>query len=59
MKTMQGPGLFLAQFIAEQAPFNTLDGLAEWAAGLGFTSVQIPTLEPAIFDLALAARSQD
>ena len=59
MKTIQGPGLFLAQFIAEQAPFNTLDGLAEWAAGLGFTSVQIPTLEPAIFDLALAARSQD
>ena len=37
MKTIQGPGLFLAQFIAEQAPFNTLDGLAEWAAGLGFT----------------------
>ena len=36
MKTIQGPGIFLAQFIGAQAPFDTLDGLAAWAAGLGY-----------------------
>ena len=33
MKTIQGPGIFLAQFIGEKPPFNTLEGLAGWAAG--------------------------
>ena len=28
MKTIKGPGIFLAQFIGAQAPFNTLEGLA-------------------------------
>ncbi|CAI0977886.1 Inosose dehydratase [Serratia entomophila] len=58
MKTIQGPGLFLAQFIGAQAPFDTLDGLAGWAAGLGFKSLQIPTGSPHIFDLARAAHCQ-
>ena len=57
MKTIQGPGIFLAQFIGTQAPFNTLDGLAAWAAGLGYRGLQVPTSDPAIFDLALAAES--
>jgi sugar phosphate isomerase/epimerase len=55
---IQGSGLFLAQFIGKQAPFNTLDGLAGWAAGLGFRALQVPTSTPHIFDLALAAESQ-
>ena len=25
MKTIKGPGIFLAQFIGSQAPFNTLE----------------------------------
>ena len=58
MKTIQGPGLFLAQFIGAAAPFNTLDGLAGWAAGLGYRGLQVPTSDPHIFDLALAAQSQ-
>lgn len=58
MKRIQGPGLFLAQFIGENAPFNSLDGLAKWASELGFTSIQIPTMDPRIFDLDLAATSQ-
>ena len=33
MKTIKGPGIFLAQFIGPQAPFNTLEGVAQWAAG--------------------------
>ena len=59
MKTIQGPGLFLAQFISAQAPFDSLDGLAGWAAGLGFKSLQIPTGQPQIFNLELAAHSQE
>ena len=59
MKTIQGPGLFLAQFIGLQAPFDSLGGLAGWAAELGFKSLQIPTTSPAIFDLKRAAHSQE
>lgn len=42
MRTMKGPGIFLSQFIGAEAPFNSLDGLAEWAAGKGYKAVQIP-----------------
>lgn len=55
--TIQGPGLCIAQFIATTPPFDSLDGLAGWAAGLGFRGLQIPTTIPAIFDLARAAES--
>ncbi|MER1975499.1 sugar phosphate isomerase/epimerase family protein [Pseudocitrobacter faecalis] len=58
MKTIKGPGIFLSQFIAGDAPFNSLDGLAEWAAGLGYVALQIPCDHPAIFDLEKAAASQ-
>ena len=58
MHSIQGPGIFLAQFIGPLAPFNTLDGLASWAAGLGYKALQIPTSTPHIFDLKLAASSQ-
>ncbi|MCV5664733.1 hypothetical protein OFN50_37485, partial [Escherichia coli] len=27
MKTIKGPGIFLAQFIGPRAPFNTLAGI--------------------------------
>jgi sugar phosphate isomerase/epimerase len=55
---LQGPGLFLAQFVAEQPPFNTLQGLGKWAAGMGFAAVQLPTSTPGIFDLERAAQSR-
>jgi sugar phosphate isomerase/epimerase len=58
MRTLQGPGIFLAQFIGDAAPFDTLEGLAGWAAGLGFKAVQLPTNLPHIFDLGKAAASQ-
>ena len=58
MKTIQGPGIFLAQFIGEQSPFNTLEGLADWAAALGYKALQIPCNHPTIFDVGLAAQSQ-
>ncbi|MEL7415861.1 MAG: sugar phosphate isomerase/epimerase, partial [Pseudomonadota bacterium] len=35
MKTMKGPGIFLAQFAGDAPPFNTLDGMIGWAASHG------------------------
>src|SRR5690606_32039982 len=58
MRTLQGPALFLAQFIGDEAPFHRLDSLARWAAGLGYRGVQVPTSTPHIFDLTQAAQSQ-
>ncbi|MBB3912073.1 sugar phosphate isomerase/epimerase family protein [Sphingomonas desiccabilis] len=58
MTAMKGPGIFLAQFLGDTAPFDTLDGLAEWAAGLGFVGVQIPC-DPRLIDLKTAAESKD
>lgn len=58
MRTILGPGLFLAQFMGDQPPFDTLEGLASWASGLGYQGVQLPTWNPNLFDLARAAESQ-
>ncbi|MTI00372.1 sugar phosphate isomerase/epimerase [Roseibium sp. RKSG952] len=58
MKTMKGPGLFLAQFAGDTAPFNSLEGMAGWAAGLDYKGVQIPTFDTRLFDLETAARSK-
>ena len=58
MKTIQGPGLFLAQFVGDAAPFNSLPSIAKWAASLGYKAVQIPTWEARLFDLQRASESQ-
>ncbi len=57
-KSMKGPGLFLAQFAGDGAPFNSLDAITKWAAGLGYKGVQIPTFDARLFDLDTAADSQ-
>ncbi|MDE2595450.1 MAG: sugar phosphate isomerase/epimerase [Sphingomonadales bacterium] len=58
MKTIKGPAIFLAQFEGEAAPFNTLDAIADWAAGLGYKGIQMPSWADRLFDLQLAATSQ-
>ncbi|AUQ52555.1 Sugar phosphate isomerase/epimerase (plasmid) [Phaeobacter inhibens] len=59
MKTqIKGPALFLAQFAGDEAPFNSLDTITKWAAGLGYRGVQIPTFDSRLFDLECAAESQ-
>ena len=58
MKTIKGPGIFLAQFAGDAAPFNSLENMARWAASLGFVGVQIPTWDGRLFDLKQAAESQ-
>ena len=57
MKTIKGPGLFLAQFAGDRAPFDSLGSIAKWAADLGYRGVQIPSGDRRVFDLDLAADS--
>ena len=59
MQTIKGPGIFLAQFMGDKEPFNSLEGICRWAASLGFKSVQIPTWEKRLIDLKLAAESKN
>ena len=59
MKQIKGPGILLAQFMGDKAPFDTLDNIATWVAGLGYKGVQIPSNDPRCMDLDLAATSQD
>ncbi len=55
---MKGPAIFLAQFIRDEAPFNTLDGICAWAAGHGYKGIQMPTLDPWLINLKKAAESK-
>jgi sugar phosphate isomerase/epimerase len=56
--TLQGPGIFLAQFAGDQPPFNSLETIAAWAASLGYKGIQIPTTDARLFDLDKAAQSR-
>ena len=56
--SIKGPALFLAQFLGDEAPFNSLPSIVEWAAGLGYKGVQIPTWDARVFDLDKAATSK-
>ncbi|QIE54607.1 sugar phosphate isomerase/epimerase [Pikeienuella piscinae] len=59
MRTIQGPALFLAQFVGDGAPFNSWDGLTGWAASCGYSGVQVPSWDARLFDLFRAAESKD
>ena len=58
MKTIKGPGIYLAQFATDEAPFDQLETLAQWVADKGFKCVLIPTWDTRLFYLKLAAESQ-
>jgi sugar phosphate isomerase/epimerase len=58
MKTIKGPGIFLAQFASDADPFNSLASISRWAAELGYKGVQIPSWDSRLFDLKLASQSQ-
>jgi sugar phosphate isomerase/epimerase len=58
MTTLKGPGIFLAQFIGNEAPFNSLKNICQWAKDKGFVGVQIPTLDDRFIDLQKAAESK-
>ena len=58
MQTIKGPGIFIAQFIGDKAPFNSLDAIAAWAAKLGYKALQLPTSDDRFIDLQKAAESK-
>ena len=58
MKTIKGPAVFLAQFMSDEAPFNTLEGICEYMSGLGYKGIQIPTWDSRLIDLEKAATSK-
>jgi sugar phosphate isomerase/epimerase len=58
MRTIKGPAVFLAQFMGNDAPFNTLDGICGWAADKGYLGIQIPSWDGRLIDLEKAASSK-
>ena len=58
MTTIKGPAIFLAQFLGDTPPFDTLEDICKWAKSLGFEGVQIPTWATSYFDLQKAAESK-
>jgi sugar phosphate isomerase/epimerase len=55
---IKGPGIYLAQFASDTAPFDSWDSITKWAGGLGFEGVQIPSWDARIFDMKKAASSK-
>jgi len=58
MNTIKGPAIFLAQFMGDDAPFNSLDSICKWVADLGYKGIQIPTWDDRCIDLKTAAESK-
>jgi sugar phosphate isomerase/epimerase len=59
MKNIQGPAIFLAQFMGDEPPFNNLKSICKWAAGLGYVGVQIPSWDARCIDLKRAAEDKE
>jgi sugar phosphate isomerase/epimerase len=58
MKSLKGPGIFLAQFMGDSAPYNDITSICKWAKGLGYTGVQIPAWDGRCIDLQKVAESK-
>jgi len=58
VRTIKGPGIFIAQFVSDTPPFNALGTIAQWAAALGYKALQLPTGPGSFVDLEQAASSQ-
>ena len=58
MRTIKGPALLIAQLASDRPPFNTLPGIAKWAASLGYVGLQLPSSDTRFLDLHRCAASQ-
>ncbi len=58
MSQIKGPAIFLAQFMGDAAPFNSLPAITEWAKSLGYKGVQVPSWDGRVIDLKKAAKSK-
>jgi sugar phosphate isomerase/epimerase len=58
MKKIKGPAVFLAQFLRDAEPYNTVSQISKWFAGMGYKGLQIPTWDKRAIDLNKAASSK-
>jgi len=58
MSQIKGPAIYLAQFMGDEAPFNSLPNITAWAKELGFKGVQIPSWDGRLMDVKKAAESK-
>jgi len=58
MSSIKGPAVFLAQFLRDEPPFDSLEAIAGWFAGMGYRGVQIPGWDARTIDLDQAAESK-
>jgi len=58
MTKIKSPAIFLAQYVSDDPPFNTLESLAKWFSDCGFKGIQIPSWDARIFDLKTAAKGK-
>ena len=56
--SIKGPGIFLAQFLRDEPPFDNLENIGKWASELGYKGVQVPTWDVRVTDLEKAAESK-
>ena len=58
MSQIKGPAIFLAQFMGDEAPYNSLSNITKWVKSLGYKAVQLPSWDGRIMDLKKAADSK-
>ena len=58
MPQIKGPAIFLAQFMGDEPPYNSLPNITKWVKGLGYKAVQLPSWDGRIMDLKKAAESK-
>lgn len=58
MAQIKGPAIFLAQFMGDKAPYNSLENITAWVKSLGYAGVQIPSWDGRCIDIKRAAESK-
>jgi sugar phosphate isomerase/epimerase len=58
MSQIKGPAIFLAQFMGDEAPYNSLENITAWVKSLGYIGVQIPAWDGRCIDIKRAAESK-
>jgi len=59
MAQIKGPAIFLAQFMGDTEPYNSLPAITAWVKSLGYIGVQLPSWDARVMDLKRAAESKD
>ena len=58
MNKIKGPAIYLAQLMRDQPPYDSIEHIGKWVAGLGYKGVQIGSWDTRLIDLDKAAESK-